>query len=164
MAFTFTDADTGDNILFYLNRGNLWIMVTNPRNGRFIRRTDRISIGVTLTFDYPKGVVNNPIYVDFKMATEVTAEFLMESNPQDLEGVRETIQFIRGRLIERSRERLAELFGERVSALAEVIGIEYKAEPTEETNGQEYPMAHWILIWHHYKADEQEKMGDEYIG
>jgi hypothetical protein len=161
MAFTLIDADTGYEILFFTIRGNLRIMVRHPRTHRFVRAIQEFSVGITITFDYPLSQNEKPIYMDFKMITIVTRDFLVESDGSDLEGMEETIQFVRDREIERGRDIVARRFGEEIGAIAQLAGIEYKAEPTEETNGQEYPQAHWILVWHHYKHDEQEQTGDE---
>lgn len=144
------DAETGEEIIIFIRRGKEVGMYRDAITKRFIRGFNGFTIQVALLFSYPMSGAKhkNPLYVDVKLATFVGVDEV--KNIEDIEK----------ELGREAKDVIQQNFGEYVSDLAEIVGVEHKVEITEEV----YPDYHWYLVWHHYKRDEREKDGVDTIG
>jgi uncharacterized glyoxalase superfamily protein PhnB len=184
LAFTLTESETGYDLVFYVRARKLVIVLVNPAERRALRpitrgvvdRPNAVTITVTLTVDTPTARQGHPLYVDFKGSTIFTVDYMndqidafLETIPNALRSeledlVRNEFDNIRDKLIEETREVFTEQFGKELAIVSDVSGIEYKAGRALEANDQDYPEMHWIQIWHHFKNDQQEEVGDREIG
>jgi len=141
------DAETGEEIIIFIRRGRPVGMVRDYITKRFIRGFNGFTVQVALLFEYPPTEArrDNPLYVDIKLSTFVGVDEVEKT--EDIEVA----------LGDAARRKIESTFGEVVSRLAKIVGVEHKVEITEDV----YPEYHWYLVWHHYKNDEREDEGTD---
>jgi len=120
-------------------------MVRDAITKLFIRGFNGFTVQVALLFSYPMSGAKhaNPLYVDVKLATFVPVDEV------------ESIEDIEKILGDEAKSIIQDDFGEYVSDLATVVGVEHSATVT----GDVYPTYHWYEVWHHYKNDQLEGDG-----
>jgi len=144
LPLTFSDSDTGEEIVIFRRRGRIYAYLRDAETKRFIRRLRYVKVKGLLLFDYPG--TEHPLYVDASFVTAIEPEKLLELH----ESAYDTLFWSLGNFIESK-------FGGVVSKLSEVAGIEYGSDVFDTP---EYPSVREVIVWHHYKFDYKEDERD----
>lgn len=183
MVFERVESETGYSLIFYVRSKKAVIVLVDPSRRQALRPTSRgvlskpneMTFTITFTFDSP-GDRKNPLYVDFKVASILTIDYLNDQLDAFLETTHNAKRAELEEVLEQAFEDainavqedglqvFKENFGEQVGSIAKVAGYEYKSGAKDEAGQQEYPSYQWIQVWHHYKKDNQELTGQKQIG
>jgi hypothetical protein len=142
--FVVTDADTGDEIIFFFRRGKPYLWLRDKRTKRFIKRLKEVELRVFMVVDYSASEARkgNPLYVDAGAFTRLKPEEFAEKGywEQQLEWSLTHV--------------VAKNFGYYVTTrLLELSGIEYGSMPKygEKLENREF---HYVLTWKHHPEDK----------
>jgi hypothetical protein len=133
------DADTGDEIIYFVRRGRSYLYLRDAKTKRFIKRLRYVEKRLYMVVDYSiiEAKKGNPLYVDAGIFTQLKAEEFPERDKIDSDLDKTLTQQIR------------EMFGEAVVAqLLELAGEEYGSKP-EYTTKKEEGKATYLVVWKH---------------
>ena len=163
----FDDADTGDEILYFVRRyyrrrdaillrvPRHYLYLRDAQTKRFIRRLRAMELRMFEVVDYDEEQASkgNPLYVDV-----VTSTYLFAKEVPEVEEWEE-------RLHEKAKEKTRELFGSFVTyQLLDRSGVEYGSRLRVAFKGkkeEEPKIWFWCVVWKHRK--EQEPKSEEGI-
>lgn len=141
----FDDADSGDEILYFIRRGRAYIYLRDAQTKRFIKRLHAMEIRMFEVVNYSEEQARkgNPLYMD-----AVTSTYLFPSEVGDVENYEEYLHY-------KAVDKTNEYFGSFVAdQLLDRSGIEYGSELRAEFQGktEKAPkMWFWSLVWKHRK-------------
>lgn len=147
LAVAFDDADTGEEIIWFMRRGRPYLFLRDAKTKRFIKKLDNMELRVFMEVEYSEEEAKkgNPLYVDAVLMTLVSPKEV-----PDMSAIEEE-------LIARLEIIVAEKFGSSVAfELLTLRGIEYGSEP-QHTEKHEMGDAYYVLVWKHHLKDEPRK-------
>jgi len=154
-----TDADTGDEILWFTRRGRPYLYLRDRETKRFIRRLIGVELRYFMVVDYDieRARKGNPLYVDAVTVLALKPSSFPERD--DREEVAEAL----------CRGKVAEYFGPAVSEqILDDAGLEYGSEVRERLTDVEVVVRrrrlltrvvanegiyYWSLVWKHHPRD-----------
>lgn len=179
-ALILTDADTGDELLWFIRAKKQYLYLRDAKTKRFIKRLDAMEVRMYMVVDYSleEAVKGNPLYLDAVAITKATPEDIGEMVDFDETIVSKKprlprhrrirkimryevaiyLDFIENGLKESLADVVAEFFGYAVADLLlevrlEPAGIEYGSEVTvKEAYADGF--CHYTLVWKHHPEDK----------
>ena len=141
----FDDADSGDEILYFIRRGRAYIYLRDAQTKRFIKRLHAMELRMFEVVDYSEEQASkgNPLYMD-----AVTSTYIFASEVEEVDEFEEGLHW-------RAKDKCDAYFGTFVTdQLLDRSGIEYGSELRAEFQGRtiESPKNwFWSLVWKHRK-------------
>jgi hypothetical protein len=154
MAKVLVDADTGDEIIYFVRRGKSYLYLRDKVTKRFIARLSSVEIRAFKVVNYSvsEAKKGNPLYLDAVVTTNITSEEFRK-----LDEVEDNLDKATDSVVSR-------YFGKAVvEYLLELSGFEYGSK---SMNPEEYGNAkgHYGLVWKHHLADKPRKAeGDTWL-
>ena len=151
MAETEKDADTGDEIIYFVRRGKPYLYLRDAKTKLFIKRLTYVEKRLYMVVDYSKEEAKkgNPLYVDAGIFTQINPEEFPERDKID------------SKLDHALTQQIREMFGEAVVAqLLELAGEEYGSKP-EYTTKHEEKKATYLAVWKHKPEESPRKQEGE---
>jgi hypothetical protein len=133
------DADTGDEIIYFVRRGRPYLYLRDARTKWFIKRLHYVEKRLYMVVDYSfeEAKKGNPLYIDAGIYTQL--------NPEEFPERRE----IDSKMDKALKDKIKELFGEAVvKKLLEPAGEEYGSKPYYTTRHEE-GKATYLVVWKH---------------
>ncbi len=143
-----TDADTGDEIVYFVRRGIPYLMLRDATTKRFIKRLFGVEQRLFMVVDYAREVARrgNPLYLDAVGVQALTPEMFVERDRY-----LETLRYLLTR-------KVAEHFGGFVvDVLLDEAGVEYGSE-LRSVKAVFESLWCWSLVWKHSKEEEARSM------
>jgi dihydroneopterin aldolase len=147
MAEIETDADTGNEILYFIRGGRPYLYLRDAKTKLFIKRLRYVEKRVFMVVDYSKEEAKkgNPLYVDAGIFTQINAEEFLQRDKID------------SKLDYALTQQIKEMFGEAVvEKLLELAGEEYGSKP-EYTTKHEEAKSTYLVVWKH-KPEQSPQM------
>jgi hypothetical protein len=151
MAETEKDADTGNEILYFVRRGKPYLYLRDAKTKWFIKRLRYVEKRLYMIVDYRKEEAKkgNPLYVDAGIFTQLNPEEFPERDKID------------SKLDHVLTQQIREMFGEAVTKqLLELAGEEYGSKP-EYTTKHETHKATYLVVWKHKPEQQPRKQEGE---
>ena len=151
MVVVLTDADTGQEIVWFIRRGKPYFYLRDKETKRFIKRLKEIEVRCFQVVDYPikRAKKSNPLYVDVVGITRITAEEW------------DYIEEVEEKLEDATFLRVSSMFGYAVSnTLLELSGYEYGSELRVSAKYRENRYC-WVVMWKHKPEDKPRKLEGE---
>lgn len=151
MAEVEIDADTGDEIIYFVRRGRPYLYLRDAKTKLFIKRLRYVEKRLYMVVDYSKEEAKkgNPLYIDAGIFTQINPEEFPYRDKIDLD------------LEKALTEQIREMFGEAVvEKLLELAGIEYGSKP-EYTTKHEEGKATYLVVWKHRPEQPPRKQEGE---
>lgn len=139
---TWIDADTGEEIIFFIRRKRPFLFLRDRETKRWIAKLEAMEIRMYLVVEYPIEVAEkkNPVYCDAETKTSIT--------PEDIDKA----DRIETWLMDRCIGAIRVYFNRGVAGLATVSGVEYGSKIDKSSL---YPHNYgFTLVWKHHKGDE----------
>jgi len=133
------DADTGDEIIYFVRRGRPYLYLRDARTKWFIKRLHYVEKRLYMVVDYSKEEAKkgNPLYIDAGIYTQLNPEEFPERHRID------------SKMEKALKDKIKELFGEAVvKKLLEPAGEEYGSKPYYTTRHEE-GRATYLVVWKH---------------
>jgi hypothetical protein len=133
------DADTGDEIIYFVRRGKPYLYLRDARTKWFIKRLHYVEKRLYMVVDYSKEEAKkgNPLYIDAGIYTQINPEEFPERHKID------------SKMEKALEDKIKELFGEAVvKKLLEPAGEEYGSKPYYTTRHEE-GKASYLVVWKH---------------
>ena len=151
MVETEKDADTGNEILYFVRRGKPYLYLRDAKTKWFIKRLRYVEKRLYMVVDYRKEEAKkgNPLYVDAGIFTQL--------NPEEFPDR----MHIDSSLDHALTQQIREMFGEAVvKQLLELAGEEYGSKP-EYTTKHEEGKATYLVVWKHKPEQQPRKQEGE---
>jgi hypothetical protein len=151
MAETEKDADTGNEILYFVRRGKPYLYLRDAKTKIFIKRLRYVEKRLYMVVDYRKEEAKkgNPLYVDAGIFTQLNPEEFPDRMRID------------SSLDHALTQQIREMFGEAVTKqLLELAGEEYGSKP-EYTTKHEEKKATYLVVWKHKPEQPPRKQEGE---
>jgi hypothetical protein len=151
MAETEKDADTGNEIIYFVRRGKPYLYLRDAKTKIFIKRLRYVEKRLYMVVDYRKEEAKkgNPLYIDAGIFTQLNPEEFPERDK------------IQSDLDHALTQQIREMFGEAVvEKLLELAGEEYGSKP-EYTTKHEAHKATYLAVWKHKPEQPPRKQEGE---
>jgi len=153
------DADTGDEILWFVRRGRPYLYLRDRSTKRFIRRLIGVELRLFMVVDYSEehAKKGNPLYVDVVVVLPISPETFEEMDAK--EKLAESL----------CAGKVSALFGSYVeNELLDLSGVEYGSDVRNEFKSTEVIIRRkrlitieviktdryfWSVVWKHHKED-----------
>ena len=139
VAETEKDADTGDEIIYFVRRGRPYLYLRDAKTKLFIKRLRYVEKRLYMVVDYSKEEAKkgNPLYIDAGIFTQINPEEFPERDKID------------SKLDHALTQQIKTMFGEAVvKELLELAGEEYGSKPEYMTKHEE-GKATYLAVWKH---------------
>ena len=133
------DADTGDEIIYFVRRGRPYLYLRDARTKWFIKRLHYVEkrLYMVVDYSYEEAKKGNPLYIDAGIYTQLNPEDFPERHRID------------SKMEKALKDKIKELFGEAVvKKLLEPAGEEYGSKPYYTTRHEE-GRATYLVVWKH---------------
>jgi len=147
------DADTGDEIIYFVRRGKPYLYLRDARTKRFIKRLHYVEKRLYMVVDYSfeEAKKGNPLYIDAGIYTQI--------NPEEFP-FRQKIDEKMDKPLE---DKIKKMFGEAVvKKLLEPAGEEYGSKPYYTTRHEE-GKATILVVWKHKPKETPRKKEEEVL-
>ncbi len=147
MAEILRDADTGEQIIYFLRRGKPYFYLRSAKTKLFIKRLTVIEVRYYMVVDYSKEEAKkgNPLYIDAGAYTQIKPEHY-----QQLEKIEKDLK----NAIENT---ITQKFGKAVTdQLLEDAGTEYGSKPYYNTKYENLE-ATVLVVWKHHPEEKPKK-------
>jgi hypothetical protein len=151
MAEVKRDADTGNEILYFIRRGRPYLYLRNAKTKWFIKRLHYVEKRLYMVVDYSKEEAKkgNPLYIDAGIYTQINPEEFPEKDKIDKD------------LSKALKGQIKEMFGEAVvKQLLEPAGEEYGSKPYYTTKYEEGKST-YLVVWKHKPEQPARKQEGE---
>jgi hypothetical protein len=151
MAEVEKDADTGDEIIYFVRRGRPYLFLRDAKTKVFIKILRYVEKRLYMVVDYSKeeAAKGNPLYVDAGIFTQLNPEEFPERDRIDSD------------LDKALTQQIKEMFGEAVvRQLLELAGEEYGSKPEYATKHEE-AKATYLVVWKHRPEQPPRKQEGE---
>jgi hypothetical protein len=139
MAETEKDADTGDEIIYFVRRGKPYLYLRDAKTKRLIKRLRYVEkrLYMVVDYSYEEAKKRNPLYIDAGIYTQINPEEFPERHRID------------SKIEKALTDQIKEMFSEAVvEKLLELAGEEYGSKPYYTTRHEE-GKAVYLVVWKH---------------
>ena len=153
MAEVEKDADTGDEIIYFVRRGKPYLYLRDARTKRFIKRLKYVEkrLYMVVDYSYEEAKKGNPLYIDAGIYTQINPEEFPERHKID------------SKMDKALEDKIKEMFGEAVvEKLLEPAGEEYGSKPYYTTRHEE-GKATILVVWKHKPEQAPRKKEEEVL-
>jgi hypothetical protein len=147
------DADTGNEILYFVRRGKPYLYLRDAKTKIFIKRLKYVEkrLYMVVDYSYEEAKKGNPLYIDAGIFTQLKAEEFPERDKID------------SKLDHALAQQIREMFGEAVAKqLLELAGEEYGSKPYYTTKHED-GKATYLAVWKHKPEQPPRKQEGELI-
>jgi hypothetical protein len=133
------DADTGDEIIYFVRRGRPYLYLRDARTKQFIKRLRYVEkrLYMVVDYSYEEAKRGNPLYIDAGIYTQLNPEEFPYRHKID------------SKMEKALTDQIKEMFGEAVvEKLLELAGEEYGSKPYYTTRHEE-GKATYLVVWKH---------------
>jgi hypothetical protein len=151
MTETERDADTGNEILYFVRRGRPYLYLRNAKTKWFIKKLNYVEkrLYMVVDYSYEGAKKGNPLYIDAGIFTQINPEEFPERDKID------------SKLDHALTQQIREMFGEAVvKKLLLLAGEEYGSKP-EYTTKHEEEKATYLVVWKHKPEQPPRKQEGE---
>jgi hypothetical protein len=151
MAEVERDADTGNEILYFIRRGRPYLYLRNAKTKWFIKRLHYVEkrLYMVVDYDYEEAKRGNPLYIDAGIFTQINPEEFPERDKID------------SKLDHALTQQIKTMFGEVVvKELLLLAGEEYGSKPEYMTKHEE-AKATYLVVWKHKPEQPPRKQEGE---
>jgi len=154
LAYVYTDADTGNELVFFVRRKRWVCYLRDVKTKRFIKGLRNVEIRCYLVVDYSveRAKKRNPLYIDLVVRTVIQPHEILE------------LHEIMERLEDAGRRIVQRFFGYWVSRLLlSVSGYEFGSRITVFTLWKDRRCS-YTLMWKHHPSEIPNKVeGEEWL-
>lgn len=145
------DADTGEEIIYFIRRGKPYLYLRSATTKRFIKKLETVEKRHYMVVDYDEkhAKKKNPIYIDAGAYTQIKPEFFPKRHEVD------------EKLEDAITNKISTMFGYSVAnRLLENAGYEIGTEPHYKSEYNE-KKATILIVWKHKKRAEGKTKEEE---
>jgi hypothetical protein len=151
MAEKVKDADTGNEIIYFVRRGKPYLFLRDAKTKWFIKMLKYVEKRLYMVVDYSieETKKGNPLYIDAGIFTQLKAQEFPERDKID------------SKLDRALTQQIKTMFGEAVAKeLLQLAGEEYGSKPEYMTKHEE-GKATYLVVWKHKPEQPPRKQEGE---